>query len=149
MELDPVGRVEDVDQLDLEPVTIPIVGYERGTPPNEVIERIRFRAVMPAGATFDVMRDMSASGGIAPREVLRYLDATVLPDDAEKLEAFLHSPTIEVRLRTMMEVHEQLMEFYSARPTMPRSASSGGGSGTKRTSQAASRKRASASKKSR
>ena len=147
MELPAVGRVENPDELDIEPIVIPIVGYTRNR--KEVVEKIRFRSHMPAGATFDVMRHMNADGGVQAREVLRYLDATVLEEDSEKLQEFIHRPDVEIRLRTMIEVHEALMEAYAARPTTQLPGSTGTGSSTKRTSRAASRAKASRSKQSR
>lgn len=80
MELEPIGRVDDPDDLDLEPIIIPIVGYIRlpGGGREEVIERIEFRPVQPTGAGLAVLRQTRADGNVPVAPVMKFLDACVL-----------------------------------------------------------------------
>ena len=51
MELEPIGRFADPDELDVDPITVPIVGYTvEGR--KEIITRIKFVPAVPLGATF-------------------------------------------------------------------------------------------------
>lgn len=148
MELEPIGRVDDVNDLDLEPVIAPIVAYERKSK-LEVIEKFRFRPMAPAGATFDVLRAMGPNGETPVSLIMAYLDASVLPEDSEALQEFLHRADIEIDPTTVAKVYRALSEVYGARPTMPSANSSGTGKPTKRTSVGVSRAQASRSRTSR
>ncbi len=147
MELDPVGRVENPAELDLEPIVIPVVGYTREG--KEVVEKAQFRPVAPAGQTVAVLRVMSPSGGVPVGQMMGFLDACVLEDSRESWKTFLDRPDVEIEQSTLVRVYGALMEAYAARPTMPPASSAGGGERTKQTSQGASRAKASRSKKSR
>jgi hypothetical protein len=147
MELDPVGRVENPEELDFEPIVIPVVGYTRDH--KEVVEKARFRPLPPAGQTVEVLRSMAPNGGVRASQMMSFLDACVLEDGREAWAAFLDSPDVEIEQATLAGVYSALMEAYAARPTMPPASSAAGGKKTKQTSQAASRAKASRSKKSR
>jgi hypothetical protein len=147
MELEPIGRVDNPADLDLEPITIPVIGYTRDG--KEVVEKAHFRPVAPAGQTIAVLRVMAPNGGVPVTQMMGFLDACVLEDDRDAWSAFLERPDVEIEQTTLVRVYSALMEAYAARPTMPPASSTGGGEKTKQTSQAASRARASRSKKSR
>jgi hypothetical protein len=146
MELEPIGRVENPDDLDFEPIVIPVVGYTRKG--KEVLHKAQFRSVAPAGQTVAVLRNMAPSGGVPAAQMMTFLDACVLAEDREAWNAFLDNSEVEIEQSTLVRVYAALMETYAARPTMPPGDSSGTGKTTKQTSRAASRSRASRSRKS-
>ena len=147
MELEPVGRVDDPETLDLEPIVIPIVGYT--TARKEVIEPFRFRPVIPWEQSLDVFDAQQDDGRIKSATVRKFLHSCLIAEDREKWEEFTLREDVYVGPETWVAAFTALFEVYNARPTMPRSASTAGGGQTKQTSPAASRAKASASKKKR
>ena len=147
MKLDPIGRVENPQELDVEPITIPVVGYTTGR--KEVCEEFNFHPSLPWGNTFDMFEAENGSGP-KPGGVIKWLYNCLLDDDErERFRAFCKREDVIIAQQTMEDIFQSLAETYAARPTLPRSASTGGGASTKRTSQAASRASASRSKNSR
>ncbi len=140
MKLDPIGRVEKPDEMDLDPIVIPVVGYTLDR--EEVVEEIRFRPMQPAGAAFDLLANANADGEVPIRAIMRFLEKCVMPDDAQKFRDHLDRDDLVFDHGVMMQIHVALNEVYAARPTTLRSASSGGGQPTKRTSRAAARSQA-------
>jgi hypothetical protein len=145
MKLDAIGRVDKPEEIDVEPITIPVIGYTRAH--KEVCEEFNFRPTRPWGnlfAMFEADDERGFAGG-----TVRWLHNCLLDDaERERWKTFLLRDDVEIEQATIEGVFSSLSETYSARPILPRSASTGGGAQTKRTSQAASRSRASASKNS-
>jgi hypothetical protein len=136
MELEPVGRVDNPDALDMSPIVVPIVGYTLDK--QEVTQRVRFVPVQPAGPGLDVI---TATGNedASVVAILRYLEACVLPDDREVWVEFLHRPDVMVEQVTLVKVFQALTEVYAGRPTIPSADSSGGRTPDDTTSAAAAR----------
>ena len=146
MELEPIGRVEDPESLDLDPIIIPIVGYTIDK--EEVIQPIRFRPVQPTGAGLAVLRQTLPNGNVPIAPVMKFLDECILSDDKELWEKFLNDETVFIEQDTLVEVYKAITAVYAARPTMRRSGSVGGRPSSTPTSRAAARSRASTSKRS-
>lgn len=151
--LDPIGRVEHPEELDLDPLVVPIVGYTRDK--QEIVEEFRFRSVQPTGAALNILRQsrLDADGDLVTPmpQLMAFLDSCVLPEDRETWQGWLDKTNNEIYVEqdTLMAVYRALSEFYSARPTMRRSSSDGGPSSISPTSMAASREKASTSRRSR
>jgi hypothetical protein len=148
--LDPIGRVANPEEeLDFEPVTIPIVAYTKDK--KEVVKEVRFRGVMPTGAALEVLRSITVNRRgeqtVPPAVVMAYLDAAVLPEDVESFREFISDSAIYIEQTTLFECYVQLTEWYSERPTRRQSGSRGSPAPTRRTSQAAARSRASTTSK--
>lgn len=136
-----VGRVDNIDDVDLDPIEVPVVGY---TIEKEEIEEVfRFRPVQPAGATLDILLYVSVDGSTPVAKVMHFLEECVLAEDRERWRDFLNDPAIMIEQSVLAQLYRALMEVYAARPTMPSSALSGGGKPGGRTSRAASAAKAS------
>lgn len=146
MELEPVGRVENPQELDLDPIIVPIVGYTLQR--EEVIERFSFRPVIPWEQFLDLADAQMTGGGVQAGVLRRFLQDCLLAEDRDRWHEFTRRDDVIVDPSTWAAAYQALMEVYEARPTMPRSASTGGGGKTKRTSRAASQGRARASRAS-
>jgi hypothetical protein len=145
VKLEPIGRVENPEDLDVEPIVIPVVAYT--TERKEIVEEIASRPYLPTGAAFAMLR--TTDGTSDPTLVMKYLDKCVLPTSTAQWRAFLDRDDIFIEMSTLTDVYKALIEVYGARPTMRRASSTTGRTSTKRTSQGASRAKASASKRSR
>jgi hypothetical protein len=144
MELEPIGRFADPDELDVDPITVPIVGYTvEGR--KEIITRIKFVPAVPLGAALALNRAARSNGNVPHPAVIAWLDDCVLDSEREAWNELLHSSAILVETETLVAVYQQLAEVYAARPTLRFSDSDGGPSSTNGTSQAAARRRASKS----
>jgi hypothetical protein len=142
-----IGRIADPAQLDLDPLELVLVGYtlER----EEVSQPLRFRPVIPAGAQLEVIRHTLPNGNVPAPQVIAFVEECVLAEDLDAFREFLHRPDVMIASETVIELYRTLTEFYAARPTRQRSASASGGQRARRTSRAAARSAASASKSAR
>lgn len=131
-ELAAIGRFEDVET---EPVTIPIVGYLEDK--TEVVTKIRFRASAPIGYALEMIKATGPTGKISNAAAIEYIDRCVYPDDRDEWDSLLKSDSIYLDQRTIAQVYEALGEFYTNRPTPQRSASPRGQSDSEQTSRAA------------
>jgi hypothetical protein len=148
MKLDPIGKVDNPSDADLEPITIPICGLHAKKHEN-VCEEFDFRPTLPWGNTFALIESIeNGQRNLAGNTVKWLRNCLVSDEERERFQGFLLSPDVEIEQSTIEGVYEALAETYSARPTLPRSASTGGGAKTKRTSQAVARSQASRSRKS-
>ena len=127
--------------IEVEPIIVPIVGYDLKR--KEVITDIRFVGTVPAGAVLDMLRATNANGDVDYTAALDYLDNCVYPDDREKWHELLHGTKITVSMATLLLVYTAIGEQYTKRPTKQRSGSRGGRSSTKPTTRAAASSRAS------
>ena len=142
-----VGRVEHPEDIDLEPIEVPVIGY---TVDHEEVEEIfSFRGVQPTGASIEVLRNINDDGNVPVKLILDFVDACLLGSDQEKWKEFVNDPDVYIEQDTLIELYKTIMEVYAARPTMPPSDSRSGRGNSKQTSQAAARKKASTGKKSR
>lgn len=149
MKLDAIGKVEDPGDADLEPITIPVCGLHSKKREN-VCEEFDFRPTLPWGNTFALIESVeNGQRNLAGNTVKWLRNCLVSDEERERFQEFLLAPEVEIEQSTIEGVYEALAETYAARPTLPRSASSGGRAKTKRTSQAAARSQASRSRKSR
>jgi hypothetical protein len=137
MRLEPIGRVENPQDLDFEPLVVPIVGYDRHTKEEQVCD-VQCRPVAPTGAAVDVMRVVGPNGETPIGPVMAYLDSCILPESKEDYETFIHDPELVIEQKTLINMYIALTEFYSERPTPPRSVSHNGRTTTPMTSAAAS-----------
>lgn len=147
MQLQPIGRVEDPQTLDLEPIVVPVVGYDKDH--AEHIEEFRFRPIQPTGASLKVLREQDEQGNVPVKTVLTFLDKCLMAEDHDRWEAFLDDPHVFVGQDTIVALYEAVMQVYAERPTVRQSASRSGAAISKRTSGGAARGRPSTGKGSR
>ena len=127
-ELPAIGRVDDPEAQELEPVTIPLIGYK---PDKEEVEiRVKFRAKPAPGTAFDMLTNVDAQGNIRYADMLGYLYSCIVPEDRD---------AVLFEQSTIIEAYRALAEFYDGnkRPSKRRPGSQGGPSKTKRTSRGA------------
>jgi hypothetical protein len=149
MKLDPVGFVEHPEDIDLEPITLPICGLHAETREN-VCEEFDFRPVTSWGNTLAMIEAVeSGADNLAYNFVKLLRNALVSDGEYERFKAFLSRSDVLIEGSTLGAAFSALREAWGARPTTRPSSSDGTGGSTKRTSQAASRARASKSKRSR
>jgi hypothetical protein len=122
--LDPVGRAERPEDLDFDPVVIPIVGYTADH--REVIHEAKFRGMEPTGAAMNLMRQTDAKGNVPASLVIQYLDRCLLKEDRDEFNAFIDDDDVYVDQKVLMEAYRQLVAYYSKRPTTRRPDSSPG-----------------------
>jgi hypothetical protein len=146
MRLDPIGMVDDPASADLEPITVPICGLHAEKRKN-VCEEFNFRPTLPYGYTVTLL-EAAEEGREPSNSNVRWLSAALMGDEErQRFWGFLQRPDVEIEQTTINGTAEALAEAYAARPTLPRTGSSGTGGSTKRTSTAASRAQASRSRK--
>lgn len=147
--MDPIiiGRLENPEEQDLEPLAVTLVGYTLEH--KEVAETFRFRPLIPAGAQLEIIRHTDTNGNVPLKQIVDFLEECVLPDDLDGFVAFLHRRDIEIEQGTVIALYRQLTEFYADRPTRRLSASASTGRPARRTSRAAARSAASRSKNNR
>jgi hypothetical protein len=149
VELEPVGRVEDPQALDLGPITVPIVGYKHTPKGNvEVITKVKFKRRPPMKDVFERGESAKALTG---SEQLAFL-SSVLEDEAEakKFIALIEDENIYVDWATIREVFIAVRDAWlGTRPTKQPSGSTPSSKPTKRTTGRAAPSKALASKKSR
>ena len=147
METEIVGRVENPQERSTDPIVVPVAAYTLEG--KEVVEKFRFRPVMPAGAVIRAFRAIQPNGVLATGPILDFLQKSLLADDRERFLEFLDRDDLMIEAQLISQIYETVTEVWSGRPTRRPSASASGGSPTKRTSRAGARSRASASKTSR
>ena len=147
-ELDPIGRVADTSTLELEPITVPVVGYTEAA--KEVVTKIRFKARPAPGVAFDMLAAIDSKGKILNSAVLKFLDGCVLSDDRDKWHELLYGDRVMVEQETVTGVYQAVAEYYEGtnRPSRQRPGSPSGRSRTAPTSRAAASGRESAGKRS-
>lgn len=147
MELPIIGQVENPEDLDLEPVVVPLAAYTLDR--EEVIERFPFKPTMPAGALSAFIRNAGPNGELPINVTLACLERCLIADAVERWQTFLDRDDLVIETNTLGQVFNALVEHYGARPTRPRSGSPSTGSPAKRTSRAGARSATSRSKTSR
>lgn len=145
MRLPAIGRVEDVSELNVDPIEVPLVAYTSDR--EEVEEVFRFRPAQPAGATLDVLMATGADGKLPTQMIFRFLDECLVEEDRVKWRVFLDRPDLIIEQSVLAQVYRGIMEVYAARPTPRWSDSGGGGSPAGPASQAAARSKASGGSK--
>ena len=141
MRLPAVGKIEDVAELDYEPVTIPIIGYTQKK--KEVETDIDFVGSVPAGAIMDIISASDKNGNVNHVAALKYVDTCVHPDNREKWDALIHGATVNVSTDTIIEVYVKLGEYYANRPFKQRSGSRSGRGNSSTTTRGAAKSRVS------
>jgi hypothetical protein len=149
MKFDAIGRVEKPEELDLEPVTIPIVGYKADVKRTEVTTEIKFHPLAPLGVALAMLRSVDDKGNIATPAVLDYLDGCVLPESREAWERMLNAEDCYVTSETWSAVYSALGEHYANRPSLQRPGSRSGASKTRPTTRGAASSRGSGARTSR
>ena|ERR1019366_4815721 len=129
MELAPVGEVEDVKSIDREPVTVPIVTYDKHL--KKVVTKIKFVNDVAPGVARDMVRATDSRGIISAQAALDYVDACVHDDDREKWNALIRGA--DITDATVNELYTALGTHYVNRPFTKQSGSPDGPSPTKRT----------------
>lgn len=122
------GRVADIEEYDLEPIRITLIGYRLDK--TEVAREFRFRPVQPAGATLDIVKAMDGAGRVPTSLVMEYLDESLLADERVDWDLFLRDPEVMIEQTVLAQLYQHLTEMYTGRPTPPPFVSSGGGSRT-------------------
>lgn len=135
METEIVGREKQPEAL--EPITVPVAAYTLGG--EEVVERFRFRPVMPAGAIIRAFRQIQPDGALATGPVLEFLEKSMMPEDRDRFQEFLDRDDLMIEAELISDIYRTVNEVWSARPTRPQSGSRSTGSAAKRTSRAAAR----------
>lgn len=135
MELDPIGAVDRPQDLDLDPVTIPIVGYKVHNGKNvPVTTKIRFKSRPPLGYIRRKLKEGADLSRMNGNAVVEYLEVVAIEEDKEKWSDLIFSDDIFLDHSTLRQVFEKLQEVYSGgRPTKPRSGSAKSVSPTRRT----------------
>ena len=146
MKIEPIGKVANLDELDFEPLTVPVVGYTDNL--KEVITDIRFRAVVPPGFGLDMISDVDKNGNVQVAAALRFIQACLLPDDREKWNELIRSDTVNVTSETVSAVYHAIGEFYAKRPFTKQPGSRNGRGSTDTTSPGAASSRKSVKKNS-
>ncbi len=141
MRLEPIGRLDNIDALDFEPLTIPIVGYTEDK--TEVVTDVRFLPTAPVGFALDMLRSVDSTGNVAQAVALRFIEACVYPDDREVWHDLVFRDDLYIVPQTIAAVYQALGELYADRPLGRRSGSRPGPTSTKRTSTGGSSSRAS------
>lgn len=147
MEIPIVGKVEAPESRELDPLIVPVAAYTATG--KEVIERFAFRPTIPLGAVMRAFEQIQPNGALGNGPILKFLQKCLLPDDRERFLEFLDRDDLEIEAQLIVDIYTAVMEFWAARPTLPRSASASGTPQQKRTSRAAARSKASTSKSSR
>jgi hypothetical protein len=151
MELAPVGKiVTDPNDLDLGPITVPIIGYKETSKGNvEVVTKIRFARKIPFGFFKDALEKGIDLNAMKPTEYLEYLTVSVLDEDKEKFMELIFGDELYVERATIREVFKVVDEARAGRPTKRPSDSLPSTPATKKTiGRAAPSKAVGASKKS-
>ena len=150
-ELEAVGRIENPEDLNFEPVTVPVIGYNMDG--EEVEFLLHCGPTMPMGTMLKLMTQSKVNAKGKPvfdeKLVAQFLERCVLPDSKEAWRDFLDDPEIEVSAETIGAVYGALMDYYTDRPTSQRSDSPTGPAPTKRTSRGAATAKGSTSSRSR
>jgi hypothetical protein len=124
VKLAPVGRVEDLDELDLDPLEVDIVGYTADK--EEVVQAVRFRPLQPTGAALEVLRMTTPDGNVPIAPVMRFLDACILEEDRDLFREFTERPDVFIHQSALLDLFRSLSEHYGDRPTKPRLVSHNG-----------------------
>jgi len=149
LKLDPIGLVEDTESVDLEPITLTICGLSLKTREN-VCEEFNCQPTLPWGNTFAAIEAVESGNTNMAWNAIKWLRSCLMDDsERDRLQAFLMRSDVAIEQSTMDTAYSTLAETYTGRPTLPRSASTGGGAKTEPTSKAGSRAKASGSKGSR
>lgn len=139
-----IGRVADTEEIDLDPIEVPVIGYTLDK--TEVEEVFKFRPVQPAGATINILLATGAGGAIPIAEVMQFLQDCLLAEERERWSDFLNDPGIMIEQSVLGILYRELMEVYANRPLLRWSDSGGGGKPAGQTSPAARVARGSRSK---
>lgn len=138
-----LGLVGQIDNPDVEPVTVPIAAYMIKTG-KEVIERFSFKPTIPPGVLALIERlggrlSLDGNGGAegVMNPALVALQDCLMADSRERWHEWIGRDDLVIEADTVANVLKALMEYYAERPTRSRSASSGTGPRAKRTSKAA------------
>jgi hypothetical protein len=145
MELEPIGRIENLEDENFEPIVMPIVGYDEDG--DEVVVKIRFRPWVPTKKSLD-MRGATIKGVTPTNIVLDYLEKCVLKEDRQAWNDLLDSDDVFIKIETFGEIARTLGSIYDGKhPTKQRSDLPGGGQATEPTTRAAATSKDSTSKK--
>ena len=148
MRLDPVGEVKNLNELDVEPVTIPIVSYDEDK--NKVVTEIRFMRHVPLGFGIDMIKATKADGTIDPKYMVDFVLDCVVDEDQESFDDLIRRKDIFTEISTLRKVYDSLGEIYKGdnHPLEKPSSSSAGKPRTARTSKAVASNSASDRKRS-
>jgi hypothetical protein len=139
-ELPVIGQIKDPDELDLEPIIVPLAAYkqEKGKTVEE-IGRFPFKPMMPAGARALMESSLGQNGEIPYSTALVILNRCIVSDSVERWGEFLDRDDLSIEQDALGSVLSALYEVYSGRPTRRPSGSDGTGQRRARTSRAAPR----------
>jgi hypothetical protein len=150
VKLDPIGKIDNLQDIDLDPITVPVCGIKPSPRPENVCEEFNFRPGVSWGNTFALVDAIETGEANLAWNAVKWLRNALIDEPEQKrFQAFLSRPDVLVEEATLTALVDALRETWAARPTMPQPSSNGTGTSTKRTSQAASRARASRSRNSR
>lgn len=150
MKLDPVGEVENPQDLDLGPIEVPIVGYKPGPKGNVRVETIiRFKKKVPFKFFQEAIENGIDLAALKPNDQLQYLTVSVEEEDKAKFLELIFGDEVFVDRSTLREVFKKVDEArVSPRPTKQPSDSSTSIKPTKRTTGRAANSTDSRSKRS-
>ena len=150
MRLEPIGVIEDLDEIDYEPITVPIVGYTNDK--EQVTTDITFRAAQSLGSSLDLIRQMGIDDKGKPiipiAAILEFLDAAILDTSRVAWDNLIRDEEVNVEQTTLVELYKILAAQYANRPTQQQSASHNGRTTPKKTSRAAASAKGSTSRAS-
>ncbi|HXT91160.1 MAG TPA: hypothetical protein VN714_18060 [Trebonia sp.] len=132
-ELEIVGRVENPETIEVDPIILPVCAYtlER----EEVIERFPFKPIMPLGIA--ALMERVAGQEIPVNTVLVCLRDCLIADAVERWETFLGREDLLIDAETISRGWAALLGAYGRRPTLRSPGSSRTGRRSGRTSKAA------------
>ena len=141
--LTPVGRAPDIASEDLDPVEMPIIGYDIQT--KEEVEFLAvFPPTQPSQASIHLFEQMTPDGGLASPAIIAFLREALIDEEMQSAwDDFLARKDIAILRGTLIAAYESLTSYYAGRPTVQRSDSSTGGSTTASRSRAAANSKAS------
>jgi hypothetical protein len=132
-ELQVVGRVPNPEQIETDPIILPVCAYTIDR--EEVIERFPFRPMLPLGVA--ALLERLGGSEVAVNTVIVLLHDCLMADAVERWERFLDRDDLLIDAATLAEGWKALLECYAARPTLLPSGSSRTGKRSGRTSKVA------------
>ncbi len=135
------GRVENPEQINLDPFDFTLIGYRDGPAGREEVP-YKFTAggVRPFAIQLDIVRAAAEGNGVLQSDkVVQFVEQSLV-DDAEraKFREAIEQPDVYFEAGVIAEISDWLSETYTGRPTPPRTARrSGRSSGGRRSTAAA------------
>jgi hypothetical protein len=136
------GRVDDPDQINLDPFDFTLIGYrETPTGREEVPYKFTAGGVRPFAIQLDIVRAAAEGNGVLQSDkVVRFVEQSLVNDEERiKFRDAIEQPDVYFEAGVLAQISDWLSETYQGRPTRPRTARRSGASrGTRRSTAAAS-----------